>query len=308
MDVSIIYVNYRTADLLIDSIRSVRERTSGATYEIIVVDNASGDGSPQRIREACPEATVIEAGENLGFGRANNEGLKYASGDAVFFLNPDTLLENNAVGILSGYLRRHPRTGACGGNLIGADGQPANSFGRSFPSLWQEFLSILYVEPLSLRHPSSSFFNHTGRPLGVASIVGADLMVSRRAIERTGGFSPDFFMYFEETEWCYRIRKAGFRIVSVPEARIVHLEGRAPHLTASRLERFFDGQYVFFSKRYGRTGARALYGLVTLKCALRDWQFTLLGYGDKLAYWRTKAAANRRVYRAFSGRYGKEKV
>lgn len=299
MNVSIIYVNYKTAALVIDSIRSVREHTSGVDYEILVVDNGSADGSAGQIRQACPEAKLIEAGANLGFGRANNLGLEHASGETIFFLNPDTRLQNNAVRILYNYLAADKKAGACGGNLVDAEGRPACSFGRSFPSFWQEFLSIFYLEPVHRRHSRSTSYNYTGRPLPVASLVGADLLVKRSVLDKTGGFSPDFFMYFEETELCRRIRKAGYRVVSVPEARIVHLEGQAPHITATRMQRFFEGQYVFFSKRYGSWGPGALYGLLTLKCALRTWQFMLLGYDDRLAYWRTKAAANRQVYRDY---------
>ena len=305
MDVSIIYVNYKTAGLVIDSIRSVREQTTGVAYEILVVDNDSADGSVERIRQACPEAKLIEAGANLGFGRANNLGLEQASGETVLFLNPDTRLLNNAVRILYNYLKSNKKAGACGGNLVNADGGPNRSFGRSYPSFGEEFLSIFYLEPVYWRHSRSTAYNYTGRPLPVASIVGADLLVKRKVLEKTGGFSPDFFMYFEETELCRRIRKAGYRVVSVPDARIVHLEGKAPHVTASQMQHFFEGQYVFFSKRYGSWGPRALYGLLDLKCALRCWQFMLLGYADRLAYWRTKAAANRQVYRAYRENIGK---
>lgn len=296
MDVSIIYVNYKTADLVLDSIRTVKEKTEGITYEIIVVDNCSADGSVEKIRNAYPDVRLIEAGGNLGFGRANNLGIKSAQGTVVFFLNPDTLLVNNAAGILFRYLMDEKKTGACGGNLTDAAGEPVNSFGRFFPSLYEEFLSVFYLERRPWRYPGSVHYNYTGRPLPVASVVGAGLMVKRSVLDETGPFSPDFFMNFEETELCYRIVRAGYAVTSVPDARIIHLEGRSDYADASRVQRYFEGQYVFFGKRYGTKGPERLYKLIAFKCGLRACLARLLGNHRKKAYWKMKGETNKQVF------------
>lgn len=298
MDVSIIYVNYKTGKLILDSIRSVKEKTEGVSYEIIVVDNHSGDDSVEKLKETYPEIRMIESVENVGFGRANNLGIKEAKGTVLFFLNPDTLLVNNAVKFLFDFLMSKKDIGACGGNLVDISMRPVNSFGRLFPSFYEEILSIFYLKPFVWRQSKSLSYNYTFQPLEVASIVGADLMMKRSVLEKTGAFCPDFFMNFEETELCYRIKKAGYRVVSVPEAKIIHLEGQATYIDASRVQRFFEGQYVFFRKRYGRGGMVLLYRIIALKCNLRKIQFILLGSEEKREYWKVKSRTNKKVFKS----------
>ena len=155
MNISIVYVNYKTARLILDSIKSVKEKTEDVDYEIIVVDNASGDGSLELIQKQYPEVICVQADENMGFGRANNLGMTYASGDCILFLNPDTILRNDAIDKLYAYLIEHPDVGACGGNLYDERGLPTTSFSRSFPSFIWEFLSILYISPICLSFPRS---------------------------------------------------------------------------------------------------------------------------------------------------------
>ena len=128
MNISIVYVNYKTARLILDSIKSVKEKTEDVDYEIIVVDNASGDGSLELIQKQYPEVICVQADENMGFGRANNLGMTYASGDCILFLNPDTILRNDAIDKLYAYLIEHPDVGACGGNLYDERGLPTTSF------------------------------------------------------------------------------------------------------------------------------------------------------------------------------------
>lgn len=249
MNVSIIYVNYKTASLILDSIKSVKEKTEDVDYEIIVVDNASDDSSLELIQKQYPEVICVQAVENLGFGRANNLGMTYASGDCILFLNPDTILRNDAIDKLYAYLIEHPNVGACGGNLYDEQGLPTTSFSRKFPSFIWEFLSILYISPICLSFPQSVYFNKEGKPIPVASIIGADLMVQKSIFLEVGGFSPEFFMNYEETELCYRIARAGFSIYSVPCAQITHLEGRASYIKQSRLY-FYMRDNIFIFVRF----------------------------------------------------------
>ena len=295
-DVSIIYVNYKTADLILDSIRSVKEKTSGIDYEIIVVDNHSEDQSLERIQQAYPEVVALRAPENLGFGRANNLGLTVATGRCVFFLNPDTLLRNDAIGILYRYLAGSPDVAACGGNLFDAEEGPTTSFSRIYPSFFWELMSIFYVKPIVFPHSRSHCFNYTGKPLSVASIIGADLMVRREVLDRVGAFDPRFFMNYEETELCRRIRGAGGRIHALPEAQITHLEGKAAYPNQSRLSFLYEGQYIYFNKVYGYGGCLLIYGITQMKNYLRIFQFVLLMNRERLAYWKMKTRTNRQVW------------
>ena len=299
IDVSIIYVNYKTAALVLDSLRSVRERTRGVAYEVIVVDNDSGDDSERLLREAFPEVRYRQAGANLGFGRANNLGVEMARGEFVFFLNPDTMLQNDAITALVDFLRAHPEAGACGGNLADGEGRPTFSLNRNDFTVAQEFLSIFYLRPPLWKAPQSHFYNFTGKPLRVRSIIGADLMVRKSVLDRIGAFDPAFFMNGEDIELCHRIIRFGYAIYSVPDARITHLEGRAPYVKMSRLLLLYEGNYMLFYKLYSLAAARRLCRVIRMKCRLRYWLFLGLGNKRKQDYWREKGEVNERAWLNF---------
>ncbi len=219
-------------------IRSVREHTRGVNYEIIVVDNASEENFPELVRARCGEDVIaLPMEENVGFGRANNAGFAISKGDKLFCLNPDTKLLNNAIKILSDYLDDNPKAGACGGNLFRGDMHRALSFRRILPGIFWEISESMRLHPERLLYGRSTRFNRSGKPLKVGYITGADLMLRREVVEQTGGFSPEFFMYFEETDLCKRIKDEGWEIVSVPEARIQHLEGTSFPDESSRKRR-----------------------------------------------------------------------
>jgi hypothetical protein len=299
MDVSIIYVNYKTPQLIIDSIDTLKSHTADLSYEIIVVDNHSEDCSEASIKTAFPEVQYIASPANIGFGRANNLAKEVVRGKYILFLNPDTLLLSNTILEMFTFLETNKLAGACGGNLVNENLVATNSFGRFYPSLFEEFLNTFYLKRFTWRATSSQSYNHTAAPLEVASIVGADLMTPRNVLDRVGWFDPDFFMNFEETELCFRIHKAGYTIMSIPSARIIHLEGKSSYVSASRLERFFHGQYVFFYKRYGMKGAKRLNQIIHLKCSIRLFCFRILQSKTKQAYWYAKREANKQVYTQF---------
>lgn len=226
MDVSIIIVNYNTASVTLNCINSVFEKTEGIDFEVILIDNASTDGSKE-VFEADARIKYIYNKQNLGFGQANNKGISIAKGRNILFLNPDTLLLNNAVKILSDYLDNHAKTGACGGNLYDERMRSTHSYFMILPSIMWE-LNLLSKSSLEkVIWGKSSQFNHSQFPKKVGYICGADLMVKSDVLKQTGAFSPSFFMYFEETELSYRIKKAGYTIFSVPDAKIQHLEGKS---------------------------------------------------------------------------------
>jgi len=225
MDVSIIIVNYNTIKLIEDCIQSIYETTTEIDYEIIVVDNASVDGSQKKIKTKFKNIKLIELNKNIGFGCANNEGIKMASGKKIFFLNPDTILLNNTVKILSEFLDQNSDIGACGGNLYTKDLKPNFSYMPFFPTLLPE-LNLLTGNLIYKFFVGKNYqFNYTGKPIEVAYITGADMMITRECLSVTGTFDPDFFMYYEETELSLRIKKSGYKIYSVPDAKIIHFEG-----------------------------------------------------------------------------------
>ena len=275
MDVSVIIVNYHCAQMTIDCIRSVFEKTQTASFEVIVVDNASGDGSAERLRQTFGDLIqVIESDENLGFGRANNLGAGHASGEYLFLLNPDTLLVNDAIGILRDYLRRHPQAGVAGGNLYAPDMTPAPSYCLAFDDLhherrnagWAHLIGSKVKTKLGIRGKMKEF-NFSDREKQVAYIFGADMMLPKRLFDEVGGFDPAFFMYGEEEELTWRITQRGYRVMSVPQAQIIHLEGATTSQTHAFSERQFrmrmNGTLTYYQKRFGDAGAAAFFRLRT---------------------------------------------
>ena len=256
MDVSIVIVNYKTVPLIINCVHSILKHVRDIAYEVIVVDNHSEDNFQERLHAEFGDAVIcVSLPENIGFGRANNEGFKIAKGRNLFCLNPDTLLLNNAVKILSEYLDIHYEVGACGGNLYDEEMRPALSFRRILPSVTWEVNELFNLIPEKIVYSKNRCFNDSGKSLNVGYITGADLMIRRDVFEKVSGFSPDFFMYYEETDLCCRIRKGGFRIVSVPEAKIQHLEGKSfskGQININRISFSEKGRLIYLKRNFSK--------------------------------------------------------
>lgn len=205
-----------------ECIDSIFEKTHGIEFEVILVDNASTDGSKYYfVKESRIKYIYNE--ENLCFGRANNIGVEVSTGRNILFLNSDTLLRNNAVKILSDYLDDDKTVGACGGNLFNAEGKHVYSYNLKFPSIWLDINLLLHNVPGRLLYRGNLSFNNTNSVLDVSFITGADLMVKHSVLSEVGAFNPEIFMYFEDSELCYRIKRTGYKIHSVPVAEITHL-------------------------------------------------------------------------------------
>lgn len=232
MDVSIILVNYNTCSMTLECVESIYRWTSGLTFEVIVVDNASSDnsaavlGSDGRVR-------FIGAGSNIGFGRANNIGLKYASGEYVLLLNSDTYLTGNAIYEMWKFLSTTDlNVGALGTILQDKNGADTHS-SAFFPKPWSS-LGIIFKQHIAhlagkKRQYGMPEISYSPAPDGscyeVDYVTGADLMARRVTFEKYGAFDPDFFLYYEETEMQYRWKKAGLKNVIIPVRGICHLEG-----------------------------------------------------------------------------------
>ena len=250
MDVSIIVINYNTLRLTQACIESVIKHTKDLEYEIILVDNASTDGSKELFKQD-KRIKYIYSNENLGFGRANNLGYKYSIGKYIFLLNSDTILLNNAVYDFWRYAENADPSIAClGSPLLSTEGKIIHSF-SSFPSIKSTIETIfnIYVR----KKNEVSLLHHL--PLLVDYVTGADLFIRKNVIEEHGFFSPDFFMYFEETELQFRYNQAGFLSMIIPGPKIIHLEGVSVGGDNKKKGRkrvmFFKGMYVFMKKRYG---------------------------------------------------------
>lgn len=283
--VSIIIVNYNTEELLDNCIVSINQHTQGVDYEIIVVDNNSEKDSLFFLVEKHSAVRFYFSEENHGFGRANNIGASIAKGEYLFFLNPDTLLINNALFILHEYQKKHREVGVCGGNMYRGDMSPAVSF-HTLDFYKREFMILLNKK-------WQQGFNATNQPQAVNVIMGADLFVSKSLFLEFKGFDKDFFMYFEEVELCDRIRKAGYKIMSVPEAKIIHLEGGAAENKSEELNRWsyrehWYSKFIYFSKTKGKVATKSIYFLHMLKLELAVSFFSLKRNGGKVYYWEQK--------------------
>lgn len=227
MDVSVIMINYNTFDLTKDALESIFKHTEGLQYEIILIDNASPDGSGERLRDLFGEKIVyLQSGANLGTTKAFNLGLKQAKGKYILWLNTDILIKENFIKKLYDYMESDPNCGVCGGNLLDFKGRPVDSFRRAFENVGTMRRRYSIFINLLLLFPHRRFgYNYSKKPRRVAWVGGADMMVRRCVFDEVGGLDEVIFMYAEEMEFQYRVTKlTKYTIVSVPWAHMYHLE------------------------------------------------------------------------------------
>jgi GT2 family glycosyltransferase len=288
MDVSIIYVNYNTTNLIINSINSVIELTKDISYEIIIVDNDSTLDEKNRLKHYCNDKniSIIESATNLGFGKANNLGAQSACGEYLFFLNPDTYLINNAIKELF-LFAKESNISTCGGNLYSAALQPIHSYWTLMPSVKAELSALLSDIPLKVLHKNSHEHNLTNQPKEVAFITGADLMILRSLFNQLDGFDKDFFMYFEETELQYRIKQLGHKIYNLPTARIVHLESQTLKSREAKLKLFFTSRKIFYQIHRSSLQLKIANVINKISAVVRIITFSILLNKEKTIYWKT---------------------
>ena len=264
--VSAIVVNFNVKGLLVDTLRSLFA-TTAVPLEVIVVDNASSDGSADAVAEEFPQVRLIRSAENLGFGKANNLGFQYAAGRFVLLLNPDVVLEPGCVDRLADFLLVHPEAGGVGPRLTRPDGALDLAARRGFPTPRASFYRFT---GLSRAFPRSRRFNRYN--LGyeredavheIDSGTAACLMVRRQAIDRVGLFDPDFFMYGEDLDLCFRLRAGGWKIDYLPVAQALHVKGQATRqATARMLYAFHSAMWTFHHKHYASDLPAFVNGLV----------------------------------------------
>lgn len=252
MDVSIIIINYNTRQMTAECIDSIIDKTSGLSFEIIVVDNASTDGSKDFFSRDNRIIYVYNS-ENLGFGRANNIGAKHANGKYLFLLNSDTILVSNAIEAFYSFMENNKDIASCGANLVDENGKMTVSHGN-FPSLLQELSTIgfykLYKKTYRNRIALGQFANE-GNISDVDYISGADIFIRRNIFERLNGFDRDYFMYYEETDLYYRMSNSGYRSCLIPSITIIHKVGGSfsnKRYNISKFNLVFNGKLLFYYK------------------------------------------------------------
>ncbi len=255
MDLSVIIVNYNVKYFLENTIRSVKETVMGLSYEIIVIDNASKDGSMEHIVSKFSDVNYIYNESNLGFAKANNQGLKLALGDYILILNPDTIVKEKSIDMLIDYLKKHPETGLATCKIIGPEGTLDASCHRSFPTIWNSFC---HLSGLSRLFPDSKVFASYNllylkddRIAEVDAVSGSFMLFSREIIDKGVYMPEDYFMYGEDIDFCYQIKKQGYKIEYVPIADVIHYRGQSSKKDKIKLRKyFFESMKIFVKKNY----------------------------------------------------------
>lgn len=255
LDVSAIFVNYKTPSLTKSAIESVYAKSKSFSFECIVVDNSEDPKEFEELKNLIGDkATVIDAKANLGFGRANNLGASFAKGKYLYFLNTDTILISNAIYELFSFSKSHYPC-ISGSNLYKKDLTPNHSYvpyEMNYKNI-KKYNSLLYVLIRNLKHKRLDF-NYSSNPKELQGYVcGASLMVPKKYFDEIGGFDKDIFMYAEETLLCTRLkREKGLKIYNVPSSKIIHLEGGSDSsgLSEAHINRMIDGNKVYFTKAY----------------------------------------------------------
>lgn len=229
-DVSIVIVSFNTCDVLRECLQTVYREAGSLRVQVIVVDNASTDGSPAMVEREFPDVLLVRSEINLGFGPANNRGFRLARGRYIVLLNSDAFLTEGSLERSVARMDQTPNAGLGGGRLIGRDGswQPS---ARMFPTVLSD---LLVLSGLAARFPKSRFFGRTDRtwadpmqPAEVDWVPGAYSIVRAEVLQSVGPFDPRFFLYFEEVDFCKRIKEHKYSIWYWPEIAVVHIGGES---------------------------------------------------------------------------------
>jgi N-acetylglucosaminyl-diphospho-decaprenol L-rhamnosyltransferase len=307
VDLSIIVVNWNVCDLLRRCLASLEsgcaQLAPALSAEVIVVDCASSDGSPDMVRREFPRVRLLATQRNLGYAGGINLGAGEATGRYLLMLNPDTEVAAGALGVMLRYLDEHAGVGAVGPQLRYPDGslQPSR---RRFPTLATAFFESTLLQQWFPGNSIAQRYYLADRPADVAQavdwLVGAAWMVRREAWQEAGPLDEGFFMYFEELDWCRRCRMAGWEVHYVPEAQVVHHEGKSSgQVVAARTIRFQRSKIRYFEKYYGSAWAETIRLFLLLTFALQWAEEGLKGLlGRQRDVHRQRTAAYRQVLRS----------
>lgn len=280
MKLSVIIVNHNAKGLTLDCIVSVAKKTT-TTYEIILIDNASSDNSAVEVKNLFAQVKIISNPTNLGFAAANNQGMEIAQGEYIILLNNDTILKNNALSMMTGFMDKHPDAGALTCKLYDADGITVQRNCRTFPTPIAtlfgraSLLTKLFPNnPLSLNNLLSDWDYNSIRKVDWVS--GAALMVKKSVIDKVGMLdNKTFYMYWEDTDWCKRIHDAGWNIYFIPEGEIIHFCGKGGTKLKSlkhnlnMLAHMHYSAYKYFRKHHNKARLHPMslltfFGMITL--------------------------------------------
>lgn len=269
MDVSVLIVNWNVRDLLADCLTSLYRDQQSFTFEVWLVDNASTDGSVAMLQERFPQVQLIQNADNPGFAQGNLQAYARCSGRYILMLNPDTLLEPGALNLLYQYLEKHPQTAGVGPDLRNPDGTRQMGC-YPFPTLSRELWRLLHLDRVWSYgvYPVERW--DTKSPRSVDVVQGACFLLRRTALEQVGFLDPDYYMYTEEVDLCFRLKQAGWGISWLPSARVIHFGGQSTHQAAEAMFlRLYESKILFFRKHYGNLSAGFYKFILSITAILR---------------------------------------
>lgn len=272
---SIIIVNYNTNEFLRQCLTSLYDLEHLVSFETIVVDNNSNDGSCKMVRGDFPQVHLLKNNENVGFAKANNIGIEMARGKYIFLLNSDTKVVGDALEKMVQFLDNHPNVAVVTARLVYPD-LSDQGVARTFPTPINAFFGRRSL--LTRLFPNNRFSQkylvsrkHTSdEPFEIDWVSGACLMVRKKVIEEIGPLDEEFFMYWEDADLCFRIKQRGWKVICVPEATVIHYEGKSTPRKSSRLILEFNKSvYRFFRKHYIRSSFEMMNFVAILGLTLR---------------------------------------
>jgi len=287
---SIVIVNWNGGQVLLDCLDSIFAHPPVFPFEVIVFDNGSQDGSPDRLETLFPQVYVSRSSKNLGFSGGNNRAFEISRGRYLLLLNNDTLILKDALSVMVAEIERDPHVGVLGPRMLNPDGSLQPSAGI-FPNLMTEFLdqTMLYrfIPIFKLGN-----WDYT-QPRDVDWLTGACLMIRREVYKQVGGLDPGYFMFLEDVDWCLRIWQSGWRVRFTPAASIIHLKGHSSQAILSRM--LIEDQrstYRFVRKHFGKANVWGFRLIASLGVILRSFFWggrAILGLNQDQAFNRLKA-------------------
>lgn len=273
LDLSVVIVNWNTRDLLRDCLRSVYESEGEFTFEIIVVDNCSSDGSAGMVREEFPQVHLMEAETNRGYAWANNLGLRHLEARYYLLLNPDTVVPPHALQEMIAFMDGHPEAGMAGPKLVMADGSLDLACRRSFPTPENSFYKLFGLSRLFPKSERFGQYNLTyldpDEMAEVDSVVGAFMMVRREVVEEIGGLDEQYFMYAEDLDWALRAKRRGWKVYYYPQVTVLHYKRQASEQNPQKAQfEFWRAMHIFYHKHYADDTPSWLHYLVLAGLAL----------------------------------------
>lgn len=268
IDLSIIIVNYNVCDFLESLLRSISKSVQDLSVEIIVVDNNSSDGSIDMVHRQFPDVQLIENSDNPGFAVANNQALQVYNGRYACLINPDVLLQEDTLKTMVDFMDRHSDAGAAGCKVLNPDGSLQLACRRSIPTPMSAFFRLTGLSRLFPENRHIGAYNMTyldpDTPHDVDAVSGSFMIVRRDTINEIGTLDESFFMYGEDLDWFYRMRKGGWRVCYVPDTRVVHYKGestrRSPHRPAIA---FYRAMHIFARKHRTGSGLRLFTSIIS---------------------------------------------